>query len=50
MAGDPTIPLFSPPMPKDVLDRSELDRMSEDMAMLTRAVFALATRLEGGNA
>ena len=47
MAGEPDGPLFSLPMPKDVLERSEMDRMSEDIAMLTRAVFALSSRFEG---
>lgn len=42
--------LFEPPCPADVIQRSEADKLSEDIAMLTRAVYALASRLEGRNA
>ena len=39
-------PLFPPPAPSDVIEQSESERLSEELAMLTRAVYALATRLD----
>jgi len=39
-------PLFRPPAPRDVREVSEADQLSHDIAMLTRAVFALAERAE----
>lgn len=46
---EPSGPLFALPRPESVVQRSEAEKTSEDIAMLTRAVYALATRLEGGN-
>ena len=43
-------PLFRMPSAKDVIERGEAERLSEDIAMLTRAIYALAARSEGGNA
>ena len=37
-------PLFPTPSEDDVLEKSEAERLSEDIAMLTRAVYALAAR------
>lgn len=42
--------LFEPPCPEDVIERSDAEKLSEDIAMLTRAVYALACRVEGRNA
>ncbi|MDA9865428.1 hypothetical protein N9C96_02005 [bacterium] len=39
-------PLFQQPMPKDVRTVSEAAAISQDIAMLTRAVFALADRAD----
>ncbi len=39
-------PLFRLPLPKDVRELSAEDQLSQDVAMLTRAVFALADRAE----
>lgn len=39
-------PLFAPPGDEDVILRAEAERLSDDIAMLTRAVYALATRIE----
>ena len=39
-------PLFQPPTPADVLDISDTAKRDDDIAMLTRAVYALATKLE----
>lgn len=39
--------LFPPPDATDVIEKSEADRLSDEIAMLTRAIYALATRLEG---
>lgn len=43
-------PLFPMPSVEDVLEKSEAERLSEDIAMLTRAVYALAARHEGHRA
>ncbi len=37
-------PLFPTPAPRDVIERSDAEKLSEDIAMLTRAVYALASR------
>jgi hypothetical protein len=37
-------PLFPMPSAHDVVEKSEAERLSDDIAMLTRAVFALAAR------
>ena len=39
-------PLFEQPMPKDVRPVSDSEQMSQDIAMLTRAVFAIADRAD----
>lgn len=39
-------PLFAMPRPEDVIERSEAEKLSDDIAMLTRAVYALAARSE----
>jgi hypothetical protein len=41
-------PLFEMPGDADVADRSEMEKMSEDIAMLTRCVYELARRSEAG--
>lgn len=38
--------LFAPPTADDVIERSEAEKLSDDIAMLTRAVYALACRME----
>lgn len=43
-------PLFRPLKPADVLETSEAAKLSEEMAMLTRAIYALAQRTEAGSA
>ena len=43
-------PLFPPPTAEDVLEKSEAERLSDDIAMLTRAVYVLAARYEGHRA
>ena len=47
IASSADLPLFAPPGPRDVIDRSEAEKLSDDIAMLTRAVYALAERIEG---
>ncbi len=42
------LPLFKPPTEKDVLTISEDKKTSDDIAILTRAVYALASRAESG--
>ena len=44
MPGSPDGPLFAPPGARDVLEKSDAEKLSEDIAMLTRAVYALADR------
>ena len=39
-------PLFRPPSEANVLQMTEAAKMSEEMAMLTRAVYALAQKLD----
>lgn len=39
-------PLFAPPAPKDVRTLNEAQRQSEEIAMLTRAVYQLARKLD----
>lgn len=43
-------PLFDPLAADDVVIRSDDEKLSDDIAMLTRAVYALASRLEGKDA
>jgi hypothetical protein len=42
-------PLFPAPTAENVIETSEAEKLSDDIAMLTRAVYALASRLEGRN-
>ncbi len=49
LPGVGTEALFDPPSPQDVIERSEAEKLSDDIAMLTRAVYALACRVERSN-
>jgi hypothetical protein len=40
-------PLFDMPCADDVIERAKSEQLSDEIAMLTRAVYALAARLEG---
>lgn len=50
MPSVPEGPLFPPPTAENVIATSDAEQLSDDIAMLTRAVYALAARLEGRNA
>lgn len=39
-------PLFRPPTASDVIDRSETEMLSDDLAMMMRCIYALAKRTE----
>lgn len=43
-------PLFPPPTAENVIVTSDAENLSDEIALLTRAVYALAARLEGPNA
>jgi len=43
-------PLFESPTGNDVRVLTDAEKLSEEMAMLTRSVYALASRMEGSNA
>lgn len=43
-------PLFRPLTGTDVIETSEAEKLSQEMAMLTRAIYALAQRAEAGRA